>query len=92
MKSDQNTLSPELLYLSDVIPGTDVTEGDWYYYELTEPVEVPMITEELWFGLLLTYPGGDGSYPIALDNSAETVDGYSNLISLAALLDHGERC
>ena len=83
MKSDQNSLTPELLYLSDVIPGANVTEGEWYYYELTEPVEVPMITEELWFGLTLTDPGGDEdpSLPIVIDNSSETFDGYSNLIS-----------
>ena len=33
----------------------------------------------VWVAINISW--GDGSYPITLDNSAQTVDGYSNLIS-----------
>ena len=52
------------------------------YYSFDEPVMVPPIGTELWFGFKCNFAGDpeNGSYPMVVDNSPETVNGFSNLV------------
>ena len=75
-------LEPVLIYASEPGPGSIIEEAAWNYYSFDEPVMVPPIGTELWFGLKCNFAGDpeNGSYPMVVDNSPETVNGFSNLV------------
>jgi len=77
--SAQPGQAPELIYESEIIPGSELAELDWNYYELEDPI--PMVLgQELWIGLRCISNGGyGGTYPAVVDNG-ETHNGLGNMI------------
>jgi hypothetical protein len=77
--SAQPGQAPELIYESEIIPGSELAELEWNYYELEEPI--PMVLgAEMWLGLRCLSNGGTETYPAIVDNG-ETHNGLGNMIN-----------
>jgi hypothetical protein len=71
--------APDLIYESEIIPGSELAELEWNYYELEEPI--PMVLgAEMWLGLRCLSNGGTETYPAIVDNG-ETHNGLGNMIN-----------
>ena len=71
--------APELIYESEVLPGSELVDLDWNHHELENPI--PMILgAEMWIGFRCISNGGSATYPAAVDNGP-THNGLGNLIN-----------
>ena len=76
--SAQPGQAPEMIYESEIIPGSELDELSWNYHELDDPIPLAL-GEELWIGMRCISNGGVETYPAVVDNG-ETVNGLGNMI------------
>ena len=77
--SAQPGQAPELIYESEIMPGSELEELAWNYYELEDPIPLAL-GQELWIGLRCISNGGAATYPAAVDNG-ETINGLGNMVN-----------